>query len=182
MCELARPKGVFMYKTLLAGLMASCLILGGCHKTKTEEKQGGEATMIKNGTTVSMNYTLKVDGKVVDTSEGKEPLVFVQGSGQIIPGLDNALLEMKKGEKKHVTVDPEDGYGNRIPEAVRKIPKAAFDGADKLKVGDVVNGNANGQEFVATVSAVSKDEITIDMNHPLAGKTLDFDIEIVDIK
>lgn len=137
---------------------------------------------IKPGSTVSMNYTLKVGGKTVDSSIGKEPLVYVQGAGNIIPGLEKFLEGMAVGEKKHVVVPPEEGYGVRDPQATKKIPKTAFTDPGNMKVGDVISGSMQGQEFQATVASVGKSDVTLDFNHPLAGKTLNFDVEIMDIK
>lgn len=161
-------------------LLALGLVMAGCHKTN--QGTTGENMTIKNGSTVSINYTLTVDGKVADTSVGHEPLVYVQGSGQIIEGLEEQLEGLKKGDKKAVVVDPEKGYGISHPEAIQKIPKKAFDGAEKLKVGDAVSGKVNEKEFQAIVASVGPNEITIDLNHPLAGKTLNFEVEVVDVK
>ncbi len=170
------------------------LILGvafaGCKKaanapegsnTNQKESAGTEMTA-KSGSNVSMNYTLKVDGKVVDTSEGHEPLVFVLGSGQIIPGLDEQLVGMKKGDKKHVVVSPDKGYGELDEKAVQKVPRTAFQGMKDMKVGDVVTGRTEDQEIHARVASIGKDEVTLDFNHPLAGKTLEFDVEIVSVQ
>lgn len=137
---------------------------------------------IKKGSKVSINYTLKVDGNVVDTSEGKEPLSYTQGSGQIIPGLEKQLEGMKKGDKKNVTVTPQDGYGDRNPNSVQKVSKDAFQNTDKLKLGDVVGGSVSGQKFQAVVTEIGEKEVTLDLNHPLAGKTLNFDVEIVGVE
>lgn len=129
-----------------------------------------------------MDYTLTVDGKIVDSSSGREPLIFVQGSGQIIPGLDGELIGLKKGDKKNVTVPPESGYGTVDPNAIKKLPRAAFNESEKMKAGDVVTGNVQGQEFQARIVEVGGAEVTLDLNHPLAGKTLNFDIEVKDVK
>lgn len=172
-----------MSRSLKICLLVITVALAGCHKgQKTEQATEGDNMSIKNGSTVSMNYTLKVDDKVVDSSQGREPLTYVQGSGQIIPGLEEQLTGLKKGDKRHVTVEPEKAYGVADPRAVQKVPKKAFQEADKMQVGDVVTGKVNDQEFQATITAISDKEVTLDLNHPLAGKTLNFDIEIVDVK
>lgn len=178
-------KGGTMSKYIKACLLVIIVILTGCHKdSKTDAAaiNKGENMAIQKGSSVSINYTLKVDNKVVDSSSGKDPLTYVQGSDQIIPGLEEQLEGLKKGDKKHLTVTPEKGYGVSDPRAVQKIPKKAFQDADKMKVGDVVNGKVNDQEFQAVISAITNADITIDLNHPLAGKTLNFDIEIMDVK
>lgn len=137
---------------------------------------------IKNGSSVSINYTLKVDGNVVDSSEGREPLTYVQGSSQIIPGLEKEMEGLKIGDKKSVTVSPESGYGVRDERLIHRVPAASFKDGGTLKVGDVVNGKVQGETFQAQVTAVSPNEITLDLNHPLAGKTLNFDVEVVAVK
>ena len=137
--------------------------------------------MVEKGSVVKMHYTLKVDGEVVDTSSGKEPMSFVQGSGQIIPGLEESLSGMKQGEKKNVVIQPEQGYGKKDPEAMQKVPKTAFKDLDKLSVGGMVSGSSGGQVFQAVVAEIGDNEVTLDFNHPLADKTLNFDVEIVEV-
>lgn len=138
--------------------------------------------MIQKGSKVSIHYTLRVDQEVVDSSSGKEPLSFVHGVGQIIPGLDDKLEGLKTGDKKNVTVTPEAGYGKRNPDATQKVPRTAFENADKIKAGDVVNGTVQGKQFQALVASIDTDTITLDLNHPLAGKTLNFEIEVMKIE
>lgn len=174
-----------MSRYIMIGLLVVIVAMTGCNKAqKTEEatQPQGDNMTIKSGSTVSMNYTLKVDGKVVDSSEGREPLTYVQGSGQIIPGLEEQLEGMKKGDKKQATVSPDKGYGISDPQAVQKVPRTAFQDIDKMKVGDVVSGRVNDQEFQAMITDINDKEVTIDLNHPLAGKTLNFDVEITDVK
>jgi len=118
----------------------------------------------------------------VDTSEERGPLEFECGSGQIIPGLEDQLVEMKKGEKKKVQVEPEKAYGPHQKEAVQKVPITAFQALDTLKIGDVVKGQAEDKEFQAIIVEKNDTDVTLDMNHPLAGKTLYFDIEVVNIE
>jgi len=138
--------------------------------------------MIKDGSKVSIHYTLTVEGEVVDSSQGREPLNYKQGSGQIIPGLENQLVGLKQGEKKSVDIVPEDAYGPHQSEAVQTVPRQAFEDSKHLKVGDLVNGEFQDQTFQATITAVSDEEIILDMNHPLAGKTLHFDIEVITVE
>jgi len=145
-------------------------------------KKAEEKIVIKESSKVAINYVLKVDGKVVDSSEGGEPLNYTQGSGQIIPGLEKQLVGLKAGEKKNVAVAPAEGYGERNPDAVQKVERNAFKDAQSLNVGSVVGGSVQGQEFQAVVVALDDKEVTLDLNHPLAGKTLDFEIEIVSVQ
>jgi FKBP-type peptidyl-prolyl cis-trans isomerase SlyD len=164
-------KNQFRFTAALAFAFVAVLASFGCRKPAVVEK----------GKLVSMNYTLVVDSNVVDSSIGKQPLSFVSGSGQIIPGLDEQLLGMKVGEKKLVIVAPEKGYGQIDPNARQKVPLKAFKDAKNLKPGMVITGNNGGHPVQARVIAVDKKDVTLDTNHPLAGKTLTFNIEIVSI-
>lgn len=138
---------------------------------------------IEKGSKVSIHYHLKVDGTTVDSSEGRDPLTFVHGEGEIIPGLENELVGMNVGDKKNVTVPPEDGYGEHHEEGVQKVPRQAFKDADELNVGNIVAIQApDGQAFQATVTEIEGDSVTLDLNHPLAGKTLNFEVEVMDVE
>ncbi len=129
-----------------------------------------------------MHYTLTVDGKIVDSSVGKSPLLYTQGAKQIIPGLEEKLAGLKAGDKTQVRVSPEKGYGKMNPEAVQRVPRAALKDIKGLKVGSVVTGQSGNRPVQAKVRAIAKETVTLDMNHPLAGKTLNFDVEIVAVK
>ncbi len=137
--------------------------------------------MIKEGSKAKFDYTLTVDGKVADTSAGRGPLEYTHGEGMIIPGLDKELLGMKVGDKKTVTVKPEEGYGLVLQEAIKRVPKDAISNANELKVGDMVGASNGGHTFRAVVKEIGEKEITLDFNHPLAGKELVFDVEIKEI-
>ena len=137
--------------------------------------------MIKEGSKAKFDYTLTVDGKVADTSAGRGPLEYTHGAGMIIPGLEKELLGMKVGDKKTVTVKPEDGYGLVLQEAIKRVPKEAISNANELKVGDMVGASNGGHTFRAVVKEIGEKEITLDFNHPLAGKELVFDVEIKEI-
>ncbi len=138
--------------------------------------------MIKAGSKVAIKYTLTVDGQVADTSEGRGPLEYQQGAGQIILGLEQALLGLKEGDKKSVDVKADLAYGPYKQEALRKIPVTSIENADKLKVGDVVGANSGGHSFKAVISKIENGEVELDFNHPLAGKDLHFEVEIVSVK
>ena len=135
--------------------------------------------MIKKESKVTLNYKLTVDGEVVDSSEGKDPFTYNHGEGEIVPGLEEALEGMKEGEKKSISVPPEKGYGEANPDAMQKVPRAAFQGGGELAVGEMVLGQAGGHEFQAKIVALDDEEVTLDLNHPLAGKTLEFQVEIM---
>lgn len=132
-----------------------------------------------------MHYTLKNDqGDVLDTSADREPLAFIQGIGNIIPGLESELEGKAVGDKINATVKPEEGYGMHSPENVHKVPKANFQSEDgeELAVGMQVQVQSNQGIAMALVSDIQNEEVTLDMNHPLAGETLHFDVEIMDVR
>ncbi|MGH9340209.1 MAG: FKBP-type peptidyl-prolyl cis-trans isomerase [Acidobacteriota bacterium] len=122
-----------------------------------------------------------VDGEVIESSNGRQPLSYVQGSGQIIPGLEEELEDMEPGEKKRVTVPPEKAYGVHNPEAVHQISKDAFQNAESMNEGDMVKGQMGDQPFHGTIQSIDDQTVTLDLNHPLAGKTLEFDVEVVEV-
>jgi len=139
---------------------------------------------VKKDAVVEMHYTLKNEaGDVIDTSTGKDPMPFIHGHGNIIPGLESALEGMKTGETCDVAVKPEDGYGIHHPEAIQEIPKEALDGVGELAVGmQLQSQDADGNPFVVHVKAINEDTITIDANHPLAGETLHFNVSIENVR
>jgi len=139
--------------------------------------------VVKDGATVSLEYTLSDEsGKLIESNKGKEPLRYVDGRQQIIPGLEKALEGMKAGAEKKVSVKPEDAYGPVNPNAVQEVPKENVP-ADSLKTGATLFAkNAQGEMFPVQVREVKDKTVVIDMNHPLAGKTLVFDVKILDVK
>lgn len=140
-------------------------------------------TKVEKGNKIKVEYTGKLeDGSVFDSSKNHgKPLEFEVGSGQVIKGFDEGVLDMKVGDKKTLTLKPEEAYGPRRDELVSKVPK------DKLPPGDVKEGmmltvkSPEGHQFPATIVKVEEKDVTIDMNPPLAGKTLIFDLELVEI-
>ena len=138
--------------------------------------------MIKEGSKVAIHYTLTVDGKVTDSSQGREPLEYIQGAGHIIVGLEKALAGLKAGDKKSVDIAAKEAYGEVNPDAKRKVPRDAIQGIDNLKVGDVVGASNGEHSFRAVVRSVTDKEVELDFNDPLAGKDLHFDVEIVSVK
>jgi len=141
---------------------------------------------IKNGDKVKVDYTGTLeDGTVFDTSEGKQPLEFEVGSGQLIKGFDTAVVGMEKGDEKEITLQPAEAYGEPNPQMMQKVPKdklpAPPDGQE-LKVGMMLAvGMPNGQQMPAKIAEVTDTEVIIDINHPLAGKVLNFKIKVVDV-
>lgn len=138
--------------------------------------------MIKKDSKVTINYTLIVDGKVTDTSKGRAPLEYTQGAGQIIVGLERVLEGKNAGDKISVDIPAKDAYGEINPQATRRVPKTAIQNVEKVKVGDLVGASANGHTFRATITEITDTEVVLDFNHPLAGKELHFDVEIVSVK
>jgi len=138
--------------------------------------------MIQKDSKVEIDYTLTVDGKVADTSKGRKPLEYTQGAGQIIIGLERALEGKNAGDKVSVDIPAKDAYGEVNPEAVRRVPKTAIQNIEQMKVGDLVGASAGGHTFRAKISEITDTEVVLDFNHPLAGKELHFDVEIVSVK
>jgi len=140
-------------------------------------------TQAKKGDRVKINYTgtLK-DGTVFDTSAGREPLDFTIGSGQVIPGFEEAILGMSKGEAKTVTIPVDKAYGPRNEEMVIKAPREHVPPDIDPQVGQKLQmGGPNGELIVVQVVAVTDEHVTLDANPPLAGQDLNFDIELVEI-
>ncbi|MPY67288.1 peptidylprolyl isomerase [Deinococcus sp. SDU3-2] len=126
---------------------------------------------------VEIDYVLKVDGEVVDASEGGEPLTYLHGHNNIIPGLERALEGKRSGDSLHVTVQPEDGYGARDEDNVETLDREDFE--DDIEVGATYYAQAeDGSVLPFTVLAVDGDTVQVDFNAPLAGKVLDFDVTV----
>ena len=140
--------------------------------------------LIGENLVVSMHYKLTDnDGTVIDSSEGAEPLTYLHGAGNIIPGLENALVGKVKGDALQVSVEPADAYGEIIPELIQTVEKAVFQDADTVEVGMMFEAEGpDGQAQRIIVKDVDGDQVTIDANHPLAGLALNFDVEIVDVR
>lgn len=139
---------------------------------------------IANNSVVSIEYTLKDDeGNILDTSDGREVLSYLHGTGNIIPGLENALTGRTLGEKLSVSVSPEEGYGQRNEQLTQVVSRDMFESINNVEVGMQFHGQSpNEQPVIITVTAIEDDNITIDGNHPLAGINLNFDVKIVDIR
>ncbi|WP_370979693.1 peptidylprolyl isomerase [Agaribacterium sp. ZY112] len=139
---------------------------------------------IERNSVVSIHYTLKDEnGEVIDTSDGQEPLKYLAGANNIVPGLENALFDLEVGAKKEVTVEPSEGYGDYNAELVQKLPKEMFSGIDTIEVGMSFQAPAeNGAVHYVEVTKVEDDGVTVDGNHLLAGKTLYFSVSIEDVR
>jgi FKBP-type peptidyl-prolyl cis-trans isomerase SlyD len=132
---------------------------------------------------VLIHYTLKDDnGAVIDTSAGAEPLAYIQGHGNLVAGLEKALEGKQDGDAVAVAVAPADGYGIRDAALVQRVPKRSMQGSGEIKKGMQFQARTDDGMRVFTVTAIVGDMVTIDGNHPLADKTLNFDVEIVSVR
>lgn len=134
---------------------------------------------------VTLDYLLKLDnGEEIDRSDSQDPLQFLQGRGQIIPGLESALYGMQVGEEKQVTVRPAEAYGEYDPEEFDTVPRDIFPADMQLTEGQQLQlrDADSGQIYEATVSELSDQNVVLNFNHPLAGETLIFQIKIADLR
>jgi len=133
---------------------------------------------------VSIHYTLTNEqGEKLDSSEGQDPLRYLHGASNIIPGLENALVGKTTGDKVSVTVQPEDAYGEINPEMIQIVPREAFEGIDDIQAGMQFQASGpDGQTQVVTIKAVGEEGVTVDGNHPLAGQVLNFDVSIEEVR
>jgi FKBP-type peptidyl-prolyl cis-trans isomerase SlyD len=136
---------------------------------------------VSDGKVISLEYTLKLDNdEIVDTNVGKDPLSYTQGAHQIIPGVEAALEGMEVGQAKQAIVPPTEGYGERDPDKFHEVPKEKL--PQGIAVGTPLHGkDASGRDVRPIVSAVNDETVLLDFNHPLAGKTLYFDLKVVNI-
>lgn len=140
--------------------------------------------MVTDGMVVSLDYTLRLqDGQIVDSSSGKEPLEYLHGTGQIIPGLEDGLDGMVIGEERQLTVAPADGYGERDPDSLQTVPSDFFPGDIEVVPGMAIQvRDENDQVFPVYVAEVRTQGVVLDFNHPLAGETLYFDTRVVGVR
>jgi len=150
---------------------------------EAQEKEKGVSPAIENGAKVQLEYTLKDDGgKVLDSNKGRDPLTYTQGQKQIIPGLEQALSGMRAGEEKKVSIKPADAYGEVNPNAVTEVPKEMLP-PDALKVGtELVAQSQGGDRRIVRIKEIREKTVVIDLNHPLAGKTLFFDVKVLGVE
>jgi FKBP-type peptidyl-prolyl cis-trans isomerase SlyD len=161
-------------------LSASLAVIGYLPTSQAEETP--VAATVQDNMDVALEYTLTVDSAVVDSTEGKAPFHYIHGRKQLIPGLERELAGLHVGDSKAVTVSPEEGYGQVDPAAFVEVPKAKLPSDVTPAVGMVLRGmNPDGQSFPAKISEVKDDAVVINLNHPLAGKTLTFNVKITDI-
>jgi peptidylprolyl isomerase len=139
---------------------------------------------IKDGDTVKVHYHGRLrSGETFDTSEGREPLEFTVGSGQVIKGFDDGVRGMDIGGKRTVEIAPDDAYGEKEEDRIIEFPRTQFPPDMKPEVGmQLMMNDEEGQSLPVVVTEVKEDSVTLDANHPLAGMELIFDIELVDVK
>ncbi len=140
--------------------------------------------LIGDNVVVSMHYTLtNNDGQVLDSSEGADPLVYLHGAGNIIPGLEKALTGKPAGASVQAKISPAEAYGEVQPQLVETVPVAAFQGVDKIEPGMAFQAQgSDGNVRRIVVTEVSGEEVTVDGNHPLAGVELNFDVQVTDVR
>ncbi len=132
---------------------------------------------------VSIHYTLTNGaGEQLDSSRGEEPMVYLHGAGQIIPGLENALTGKQAKDRFTVTVEPAEAYGERVDAMTQVVSKEMFGEIDQIEAGMQFHAETSQGMSVVTVTNVEGDQVTIDGNHPLAGETLTFDVEVMDVR
>jgi FKBP-type peptidyl-prolyl cis-trans isomerase SlyD len=138
---------------------------------------------VEDGVVVTLDYTLKVDDQVVDTSEDTDPIQFIQGQGHIIPGLERELYGMSIGENKNIVVSAAEGYGEVEPDAGMEVPRREFPAEIPLEQGvELQLRNQQGETINARIASVGDENVHLDFNHPLAGKELHFDVEVIDLR
>jgi FKBP-type peptidyl-prolyl cis-trans isomerase SlyD len=133
---------------------------------------------------VSIDYTLRdSQGQVLDSSQGRGPLTYMQGANNLIPGLERELEGKSKGDQLTTTVPAADAYGERDEQLVQSVPKSAFQGVENIQPGMQFQARGlGGQSTVVTVAKVEGDQVTVDANHPLAGMPLTFDVTVIDVR
>ncbi len=136
--------------------------------------------MIKEGSKVKVHYTGKLeDGKVFDTSNDKDPIEVVLGEGTLIKGFENGLIGMKDGDKKTIEIEPKDAYGDYVDGRIQEVEKTKL--PEDIKVGMVLQATTEVGSMVITIKEIKEDTAILDANHPLAGKKLIFDLDVIEV-
>lgn len=152
-----------------------------CHIDKHQET---EVSTVEAGKVVSINFTLKnANGEILDSSEGDEPLIYLHGADNIVPGLENELEGKSVGDKVQAVIAPEDAYGLRDDAGAQRVPRDEFPADMEIEVGMPFHAETgDGAMITVWVTQVTPDYVELDMNHPLAGETLHFDVEVVRVR
>ncbi len=168
--------------TATIGLFSTIILIVGCSAGESGKIEKVNNS-IKEGSTVTVHYTLTVAGDVVDSSVGGDPIRFQAGLDQLVPGFEKAVMGMKAGDKKSFEVAPEEGYGPINPESFKEIPRDRLAPDIKPESGMTLYAKgSNGEIIPVKITEVKEESVVLDFNHPLAGKTLRFDVEIIDVK
>ena len=140
-------------------------------------------TQVADDVIVKIEYSLAIDGEILDSSAEEGPLEYLQGHDNLVPGLEKALTGMEIGDELKVTVEPDEGYGVYDDEAVSHIPRLEMPSDIPLEVGtELVMEDDDGSYISAVITWVGADEVKLDFNHPLAGRSLDFEIKIIGLR
>jgi len=139
--------------------------------------------MIKNGSVVNFEYTLSDDnGRVLESNKGEEPVTYTHGENRIIPGLERGLSEMEINEEKRIRVEPEEAYGAVNPDGFKEVSKSELP-PQSLQVGTMLHARGpNGEDFSVRIHEIKPETVILDLNHPLAGVTLNFDVKVLSIE
>lgn len=166
----------------LRAALASLFLLVFAAQSWAEDKKGAVKS-VADGKQVSLEYTLTLEDKTkIDSNVGKKPLTFTQGAHEVIPGLEKQLAGLKVGDTKRIEVSPEEGYGPVEPERKQEIDKTKLP-AEAQKVGAMLEGRSpEGQSMFARVAEVKDKTVVLDLNHPLAGKKLIFDVKVLNVE
>jgi FKBP-type peptidyl-prolyl cis-trans isomerase SlyD len=168
----------------ILALAAAVAVLGaGSPAIVRSAEKAKQENVVKDGSVVSLQYSLSEEnGDLIESNKGKDPLKYTHGTKQIVPGLEKELTGMKVGGEKRVKVKPEDGYGLVNSKAFQEVPKEQIPG-NGMKVGATLAAKGpQGQEIPVRIHEIKEKTVVLDLNHPMAGKTLLFDIKILDIQ
>ena len=139
--------------------------------------------VIKTGSIVKFDYSLTVNGHVIESSEGGKPVEYMQGQGTIVPGLEKALEGMSVGEEKTITVPPAEAYGELLKDAIKEIPKKNFPKDFEFVLGSIIQlEDPEGHPYPGIIWDIKEDTVNVNFNHPLAGQTLIFEVKILSIE
>jgi len=173
---------------LVAGLAAATLTAGSIGRAADEREPAGptgvepaaDAGAVRPGAVVHLEFVLRdASGAVLDDNRGRPPLVFTFGQGEVIPGLERGLTGMTVGEERRITVPPEDGYGAVDPEAISEVPVDRVPPEARVVGARLVGQTRSGREVPVRIREIKDESVVLDLNHPLAGRTLVFDVRII---
>jgi peptidylprolyl isomerase len=166
---------------LIASLIGLLMVFS-CFIVSEEGAIKEDVPLVTEGKKVRAHYTLTVEGNIIDSSKEREPMEIQVGSRQVIPGFEKAIKGMKLGEKKSFDVSPEEGYGLEDPEAIQEVSRDKLPPDIKPEPGMTLYAkDKNGRPMPVKIMEVKNDVVVMNFNHPLAGKTLKFEVEIIEI-